>query len=79
MPRFYFDLHNHIVALDNEGLELTNLEDAEAEARCGAAEVISEQIKIGEPVELSHRIEIKDANHKVVFVLRFRDLVHLDC
>ena len=78
MPRFYFNFWNGVCAPDKEGLVLADLEAARAEARCGAAEVIAEQIKDGVPIKLDYCIEIEDEDGKVLSTLFFRDLIDLD-
>lgn len=75
MPRFYFNLFNDIVALDKEGVELSGLAAAEAQARTGAAQIIAERIAAGERLNIAHRIEVEDEEHRIVFTLHFSDLV----
>ena len=73
--RFFFNLFNDVVAIDNQGVELPDFEAARKQALTGAAEIIAERITQGERVQLDHRIEVQNAEREVIWVLRFRDLV----
>lgn len=75
MPRFYFNVFNDVVTIDEEGVDLPDQRAAEAQAQVAAAELIAEQLKAGEKLNLNHRIEIEDADHRIVYTLPFRALV----
>jgi hypothetical protein len=72
MPRFYFHVYNDIVAIDEEGLELPDLEAARAQALESARELVCEGIHKGQ-LNLDHRIEVEDEDHKPVLILTYRD------
>lgn len=74
MPRFYFNVFNHLTIHDEEGHELPSMDAAVLEARNAAAELISDDIKSGRLVDLEHRIEVSDAQQRTVHVRRLGDL-----
>ena len=75
MPRFYFNLYNDIIAIDDEGVELPDLAAAELQARTAAAQIIAERIAEGGRLNLNHRIEVEDEQRHVVMTLPFSALV----
>lgn len=75
MPRYFFNLYNDVTALDSEGVELDDLAAAKVQARTGAAQIIAERITAGDRLKPDHRIEVEDETRRVVFILRFRELV----
>ena len=75
MPRFYFNLYNDVVTIDEEGVELADLKAAELQARTAAAQIIAERIAEGDRLNLNHRIEVEDEQRHVVMTLRFSTLV----
>lgn len=75
MPRFYFNVYDDVLARDDEGMELKDVQAARGEARCGAAELIAAQIKGGHQINLSHCIKVENEERQVLFVLSFRELV----
>jgi hypothetical protein len=79
MPRFYFNLFNDLVTKDEEGLDLPGLLAAQQEARKGAAGVIGEQLEAGNQVDPNHRIEVEDDQRRLVYTLRFSELIKGDC
>ena len=74
MPRYYFHFFNSEVLPDLVGQEVANFEAVMDEARGAASELIAEQIKAGEIVSLSNRIEVQDDGGRDVLTLQFRDL-----
>ncbi|HEX5183406.1 MAG TPA: hypothetical protein VFW19_09680 [Allosphingosinicella sp.] len=72
MPRFYFHVYNDIVAIDEEGLELPDIEAARMQAMESARELVCEGIHKGH-LNLDHRIEVEDEDHKPVLTLTYRD------
>ena len=75
MPKFYFNLFNDVVTTDSEGVDLRDLAAAQAQARTAAAQIIAENIANGWRLNPGHRIEVEDEDHRLVFTLRFSDLV----
>jgi len=72
MPRFYFHVYNDVVAIDEEGLELPDLEAAREQAMDSARELVCESIHKGH-LNLDHRIEVEDDTHENVLTLTYRD------
>jgi hypothetical protein len=72
MPRFYFHVYNHIVAMDEEGLDLPDVEAAREQALESARELVCEDIHKGQ-LNLDHRIEVEDAAGKKVLTITYRD------
>ena len=74
MPRFFFHVYDHAVALDEEGLELPDLQAAEREAVRGARSLACEQIEHGE-LHLDHRIDVEDEGGEALFSIRFGEAI----
>lgn len=74
MTRFFFHVHDEIVAIDEEGSELPGLEAAIAQARAGAIELMCEQLRKG-ALNLGHAIVIEDELGATIVTLRFGELV----
>ena len=77
MPRFYFHLYNDIVAMDDEGIELPDLETAKAAAIINIRDLLTEDVMKGR-MPLQHRIEIADGDGAVMAVVPFRDAVTVE-
>ena len=77
MPHYYFHLHNHVGARDEEGQDLPDLAAAREEAIRGARDLMAEGIKQGE-VELDDWIEVQDESGAQVLAVQFRDAVDVD-
>ena len=77
MPRFYFDLHNDVEAHDEEGMELSDLEAARAEAIRSGRELVAEGVRNGQ-VNLNHWIEVRDESGAQVLAVRFGDTVKIE-
>lgn len=76
MPRYYFNVYNDEITLDDEGGNLAD--DAAAHAR-GVKEVralAAETVSRGY-LTRSDRLEITDEKHTVVAVLRFDEAVEI--
>lgn len=74
MPRFYFDLHNDVDALDPEGKELPGIEQARSQAVLEARALLEDSAGKGR-IDLNHFIEIRDESGKIVHRLHFGDVV----
>jgi hypothetical protein len=73
MPLFYFHVYEAmLVAPDEEGLELANVEAARDEAVRGARSILSDEILSG-CIHLDGRIEIAGEDGKTLLALPFRD------
>jgi len=75
MAKFYFNVYNNDTTIDEVGQDLPDLAEARAEARIAAADLIREEIQAGHRLHRDHRIEIEDAERRVVHVLSFGELV----
>lgn len=75
MAKFYFNVYNDETTTDELGVDLADLAEAREEARTATADMIREEIQAGRRLHRHHRIEIEDAQRRVVHVLRFGELV----
>ena len=76
MSRYFFNVYDDIIAVDEEGTELPNLAAARLQALHGARDLICEQVRHGYFV-LSHWIEVKDEQDEQVLTLTFREAVDI--
>lgn len=74
MPRYYFNLFDDSVAVDDEGLELPDIAAARAQAIRGARSLIASQAEQGR-ICLNCRIEVEDENRRPVLILPFTEAV----
>ena len=77
MPKYHLNVFNDVEAPDEEGIDRPNLEIAKAEAIAGARDLVATQIRSGEPVYRSHRIEITDPAGVVLHTVAFGDIIDL--
>lgn len=75
MPRFFFDLHNDVEAIDPEGKEFPDLQAAKANLLIEVREMIQASIEDSGKVDLRHHIDIRDESGAVVCVMHFEDAV----
>jgi hypothetical protein len=75
MARYFFDLHNDIDALDEEGVELSGLDGALAHALCEARTMIQASVADTGRIDLRHHIDIRDKTGTVIHVMHFEDAV----
>jgi hypothetical protein len=76
MARFYFNVYDDMVATDDEGLELPNLDAARLTAVSGARDLMCSQLRHGYIV-LSHRIDVVDDSGAIVLHLPFADAIEI--
>ena len=77
MPRFYFHVCNGAGFVeDEEGLDLTDLEAARAEAARSARSIMAADVQRG-MLDLSSFIEIEDVDHRLVLTLGFAEVLDL--
>ena len=74
MPKYFFNLHSDIEAIDEEGIELLDLEAARMVARHNARFSATAMRKTGGIVS-DHRIEIVDDQGNVLDTFYCRDAV----
>lgn len=77
MPRFFFNIYDDSITVDDHGVELADVAAARAEAMRGARELICEQVREGR-LNLRHRIEIEDEDRRPVVTLPFRAALEID-
>ena len=75
MPRYYFDLHNDVDAIDDEGRELPDLEAVRADVLKEVRAMIKTSIDETGRIDLRHHIDVRDENDAVVYVMHFEDAV----
>ena len=75
MPRYYFDLHNDVNAIDDEGRELPDLEAVKADVLEEVRAMIKASIDETGRIDLRHHIDVRDENDAVVYVMHFEDAV----
>ncbi|MDB5693254.1 MAG: hypothetical protein JWO81_2317 [Alphaproteobacteria bacterium] len=77
MPRYFFHIHDDVVVMDDEGIELPDAEAARREAVAGIREMMCEQLRKGR-LALHHRIEVADAAGAPVLSLAFGETVAIE-
>ena len=77
MPRYYFDLHNDMEVVDEEGREFPGPDAAKADTIRSARELLAEDV-MGGRIKLSHRIEVRDQAGVQLFAIHFRDVLSID-
>ena len=77
MPRFFFNVFDEAVAIDEVGVELPDLAAARETAIEEARAVISEAARRGR-IDLSHRIEVEDEARRPVLLLPFSAAVEIE-
>ena len=75
MPRYYFDLHNDLDVIDDQGVILATFEDARAHAFLEAREMIRSSVDGYARIDLGHRIAIRDEHGAMVGTVRFDEAV----
>ena len=73
LPRYFFDLHNDIDALDPDGKELPDLEAAKIEALKDARELIGASVERDGTIDLRHHINLRGENGDVLHTVWFED------
>ena len=77
MPRFFFNLHNHLWIEDSEGKDLTDAAAAREQAVRHARDIMSDEVKDGRLV-LTDAIEVVDERRDRVLTLAFRDAIVIE-
>jgi len=75
--RFFFHVHDDVIARDVEGVELLNAEVAKAMAISAARALAAEQVRKGTLV-LHHKIEVTDETGAHVATIAFKDAVKVE-
>ncbi len=74
MPRYFFNVYDDVVAIDEEGVELPNLQAVRLQAVAGARDLIAAQVRHGYLVR-SHWIDVVDEQGEVVLSVTFGEAV----
>jgi hypothetical protein len=74
VPRYFFHLYDDMVAMDDEGRTLPDIDFARGVAVTEAREIMTETVLKGR-LNLSHRVEIADEDGVVLDSVKFRDAV----
>ena len=75
MPRYFFDLHNDMDAIDEEGKELPDLNAALAHALTEARTMIQASVAESGRIDLRHHIDVRSEDSEILHVLHFEDAV----
>lgn len=73
MPRYFFHVFNSETVVDKDGVLLSDEEAAISMGRRAVADLVSEQIVMGEQINPTHRIEIVEPDGGCKITLRFGD------
>ena len=76
MPRFFFHVYDDVIAIDDEGVTLPNLDAARLQALVGARGLMAEQVTRGYLVR-SHWIDVVDEAGAIVLHLPFADAIDI--
>lgn len=76
MPRYFFNLYDDMVFLDEEGKDLPTSDHAREEAVRSAKEIACAEVVQGH-LHLDHRIEVADAFGEVIDTIWFREIVQV--
>jgi hypothetical protein len=77
MPRFHFHVRTHVEAFDEEGVEMTDLAEAQRFALKDARHLMSNEIRDTGRTSLSHSIVITSGEGELLHVTRYSDAVAL--
>ena len=77
MPRFFFNIFDDNVTIDEQGVDLPGVAAAHEEAHRAARAILCREMKAGR-INLSHRIEVEDAEHRPVLTLPFSAAVEIE-
>jgi hypothetical protein len=75
MPRYHLNVFDDLETQDPEGDDFPDLAAATEAAIDGARGLMSDHVRYGRPIDLTHRIEVADSAGKVFATLRFADLI----
>ena len=77
MPHFYFHLYNAVTVHDEEGRELSSLEEAKAQAIVACRAIMAEDVRKEGQITLSHRIDIHNGKGVMQLAVPFRACVEI--
>jgi hypothetical protein len=76
MPRYFFNVYDDAVTLDDEGSELPTADAARDHAIKAARELACHEVLSGH-LGLTHRIEVADQYGGEVATVRFKDVIKI--
>jgi hypothetical protein len=77
MPRYFFHIHDELVALDDEGMELADMSAVRRQAVAGIHAMMCDQLAHGRLV-LHHHLVVEDEQGVEVLSLAFGDTVAIE-
>ena len=77
MPRYFFDLYDDFISIDEEGAELENVAAAHAKAIECAQGMAADEVSHG-GLNLTHFITVRDEDRQPLFVVRFDEAVKVE-
>jgi hypothetical protein len=77
MPRYFFHVHDDLLALDEEGLELADMDAVRRHAVAGIHAMMCDQLIHGRLV-LHHHLVVEDEHGVQVLDLAFGDTVAIE-
>ena len=77
MPRYFFHIHDDLVMLDDEGIELADIEAVRRQAVAGIHAMMCDQLMRGRLV-LHHHLVVEDEQGVEVLNLAFGDTVAIE-
>ena len=78
MPRYFFHLHNDLDVQDEEGQELSGLEEARERAIQYALDMSAASVLEHRKINLLHRIEVADQSGEIAFKVEFGNLITVE-
>jgi hypothetical protein len=75
IPIFKINLYNDLTVTDEGGREFASLSEAKEDAVRTGRGIMAEHVALGQPVNLTHRLEVVDEAGTVVEKVCFGDLV----
>ena len=78
MSRYYFNVYNDEITLDEEGAELADTSMALRRAADEARNFAAESVKAHGHLVLHHKIEVEDEGRNKIGVVYFRDVVAIE-
>ena len=75
MPRYFFDLRGEYILEDTEGRELPDVFAAMLHADREAREMICASVEEHAPIDLLHKIQVRDDADVVVATVRLGDAI----
>lgn len=77
VPRYFFDLHNDIDAIDEEGREFSDLDAAKAYTLGEARQMIQASVSETGRIDLGHHIDVRDDSGAIIYIMHFEDAVRI--